>query len=138
MSMPPDWATTPALIQSWQYEQALDQRCDELAAALLDAAGELGWGSGEPLSDAIYRLTTVWRSNHPEPPEQPKEPKRRPISGTLRRQVWDRDEWTCQHCGTHKNLTVDHIMPWSKGGSDDLDNLQTLCGTCNSSKGARV
>jgi 5-methylcytosine-specific restriction endonuclease McrA len=46
------------------------------------------------------------------------------------RAVWDRDGWQCVTCGTHKNLTVDHIIPVSRGGSDDLDNLQT--------KGARV
>ena len=32
-------------------------------------------------------------------------------------------------------LTKDHIMPKSKGGSDELDNLQTLCGPCNFKKG---
>jgi len=54
------------------------------------------------------------------------------------RKVWDRDGWQCVTCGTHKGLTVDHIVPVSKGGSDDLDNLQTMCGSCNSRKGARA
>jgi 5-methylcytosine-specific restriction endonuclease McrA len=54
------------------------------------------------------------------------------------RRVWDRDDWRCVTCGTHKNLTVDHIIPVSKGGTDDLDNLQTMCGPCNSRKGNRT
>ena len=36
-----------------------------------------------------------------------------------------------------RNMTVDHVEPTSKGGRDDIDNLQLLCGACNSKKGAR-
>lgn len=47
------------------------------------------------------------------------------------------DQYRCQECGAVTNLTVDHKTPISKGGTNELDNLQTLCGSCNSRKGAR-
>lgn len=46
----------------------------------------------------------------------------------------------CNGCGTHfqkQHLTVDHIIAQSKGGTDHIDNLQLLCGHCNSVKGDR-
>lgn len=43
----------------------------------------------------------------------------------------------CAICKTTEKLTVDHIIPLSKGGSNDLNNLQILCKSCNSKKGDR-
>ena len=46
----------------------------------------------------------------------------------------------CAGCGQHfqkRNLTIDHYVPKSKGGTDHRSNLQLLCGACNSMKGAR-
>ena len=60
------------------------------------------------------------------------------ISAAVRRAVHERDGWECLHCGSGDDLTLDHIVPWSAGGSDEIDNLQTLCRPCNSRKGARV
>lgn len=40
----------------------------------------------------------------------------------------------CLCCGEIKKLTVDHIVPLSKGGSNDIDNIQPLCQSCNSKK----
>ena len=60
-----------------------------------------------------------------------------PIPESIRWAVWERDNFTCQHCGSRKKLTVDHIYPESKGGEMTMDNAQTLCKSCNSRKGAR-
>ncbi len=55
----------------------------------------------------------------------------------LRWEVFERDDFTCQHCGARRYLSVDHIWPESKGGRLELGNVQTLCRSCNSRKGAR-
>lgn len=60
------------------------------------------------------------------------------IPDALRLEVYTRDGFTCLHCGTDELLSLDHIHPWSLGGGDTLENLQTLCRPCNSRKGARV
>lgn len=42
----------------------------------------------------------------------------------------------CMECGTFKDLTVDHIRPLSRGGTNDPSNLQVLCRRCNAKKGS--
>ncbi len=59
------------------------------------------------------------------------------IPESLKWEVFERDNFTCKHCGTRRFLSVDHIIPKSKGGKTTLDNCQTLCKPCNSRKGAR-
>ena len=53
--------------------------------------------------------------------------------------VFERDGYRCRHCGSgpFSDLTIDHVFPRSRGGSDEAENLQTLCRSCNSKKGAR-
>lgn len=49
-----------------------------------------------------------------------------------------RDGFRCASCrNTSNDLQIDHVVPVSKDGSNDLDNLQLLCRSCNSLKGAR-
>ena len=64
--------------------------------------------------------------------------KKMPIPPELRWEVWERDNFTCQHCGARRFLAVDHVFPESLGGEMTAENLQTLCKSCNSKKGARV
>lgn len=47
------------------------------------------------------------------------------------------DKEQCSICEAKRWLTVDHIMPISKGGNNELSNLQILCKLCNSSKGSK-
>jgi len=42
--------------------------------------------------------------------------------------------WRCAQCGSQENLTIDHVVPMSQGGTDEVENLQFLCRSCNSRK----
>lgn len=48
--------------------------------------------------------------------------------------IFERDGHACRICGATSNLVLDHVIPISRGGSDDPSNLQTLCWSCNSRK----
>ena len=47
-------------------------------------------------------------------------------------------KFKCVLCGMNEDLTIDHIIPVSKGGSDEESNLQLMCKSCNSRKGDRI
>lgn len=65
----------------------------------------------------------------------------RSISPKLRYNIFERDGYRCKVCGLGASdgavLEVDHVIAVSKGGSNDIENLQTLCWACNSGKGNR-
>jgi 5-methylcytosine-specific restriction endonuclease McrA len=62
----------------------------------------------------------------------PRDTHRRKIT---RRAVFARDDWTCQYCGARANLTVDHVIPRSKGGDSTWENIVASCAPCNRRKG---
>ncbi len=55
-----------------------------------------------------------------------------------RREVLRRDSHTCQYCGSGKRLTLDHVIPRSKGGQHTWNNVVAACESCNSKKGDRL
>jgi 5-methylcytosine-specific restriction endonuclease McrA len=65
----------------------------------------------------------------------PRDTHRRKIT---RRAVFARDDWTCQYCGARSNLTVDHVVPRSKGGLSTWDNIVASCAPCNRRKGSAL
>ncbi|WP_411815586.1 HNH endonuclease [Gordonia sp. SND2] len=56
---------------------------------------------------------------------------RAPIPYIVRYTVMRRDRFQCVWCGDADGLEMDHIIPWSAGGPDTLENLRTLCRRCN-------
>ncbi len=67
--------------------------------------------------------------------------KRKPLSKSVRFEVFKRDSFTCQYCGRTAPdviLEVDHIVPVAKGGTDEILNLVTSCRECNRGKSAKT
>ena len=52
--------------------------------------------------------------------------------------VFLRDKLSCQYCGDRKDLTFDHLLPRSKGGETNWDNVVTACSSCNVKKGGKL
>lgn len=67
--------------------------------------------------------------------------QRRLMTKALRKQIMERDHYTCQICGKHMpdevGLQIDHIVPVARGGKTVPSNLRVLCNKCNGRKGAR-
>jgi 5-methylcytosine-specific restriction endonuclease McrA len=55
-----------------------------------------------------------------------------------RKNVLRRDRFRCQYCGSRDSLTIDHVLPKSRGGKDTWENLVAACTPCNNRKGNRT
>ena len=96
----------------------------EKAEVIERADRELHSVNGSMSRPAVIRLVSYVRI--------PRDTHRRKIT---RRAVFARDNWTCQYCGARTQLTVDHVIPRSKGGGSSWDNIVASCAPCNRRKG---
>ncbi|MGC2235772.1 MAG: HNH endonuclease [Pyrinomonadaceae bacterium] len=66
------------------------------------------------------------------------ESQTRHIAQDIKSAVWQRDQGKCVQCGAMSYLEFDHIIPFSKGGANSINNVQLLCRNCNSKKGNKI
>lgn len=108
-----------------------DRRCAGLyrRGRLVNLEGEPRHGSGVALTDDAKYVS--WRKN-----ERNRLKRISPAHHTYEQwvSVLKQHRNRCASCGTSERLTEDHIMPLSKGGSDDISNIQPLCRACNTRK----
>jgi hypothetical protein len=86
------------------------------------------------LAEALDRLLATLDAAPPaERLPRTRSGEREEIVPEVRRGVWLRDGGRCSWCGTSERglMQLDHIVPWSAGGSDRSDNLRVLCAYCN-------
>lgn len=55
-----------------------------------------------------------------------------------KKNIMVRDRFTCAYCGTKHDLTIDHVIPISRGGKQNWENMVTACMTCNQKKADRL
>lgn len=70
--------------------------------------------------------------------EKSESKSRKTLPKKIRQSVFERDHFSCLYCQNTSDLTVDHIVPVSRGGGDEMENLQTLCRVCNARKGTNL
>lgn len=107
--------------------------CDEQA----DLAGDGSFGEefGVCRSCAV-QISEFYLRHHGTSGLDLRPRPRRPIADRIRWRVFQRDHFTCQKCGeTGVPLTIDHIVSLAKGGTEEEGNYQTLCRSCNCTKG---
>jgi 5-methylcytosine-specific restriction endonuclease McrA len=88
--------------------------------------GELHFAGGALPFPSVIRLAYLIR-------------RPRPRVRLTRREIFRRDNYTCQYCGqSSHSLTMDHVIPRFRGGPQTWDNLVSACPTCNRRKGSRT
>jgi 5-methylcytosine-specific restriction endonuclease McrA len=60
------------------------------------------------------------------------------VPSVTRRELLRRDAYRCQYCTSTKQLTIDHVIPRSRGGTHTWDNVVIACETCNHKKGDKL
>lgn len=68
-------------------------------------------------------------------------PKPKTQLRSVRKEVWGKTGGRCAYCGKELNpfiFSVDHLIPLSKGGPDETENMMPACKSCNSSKGTKL
>lgn len=128
---------------------ALEAEADAFARrGTFESALSLHFWMDRPLPADLRRLPMEYRKAGIEgKPTKPYQP-RFPLEGhtprlaerdwwPLRNRVLHEDGFTCNYCGDAANC-VDHIIPLSRGGTNDRENLQAACMPCNSSKSDKL
>lgn len=118
----------------WQWEKVSASRVEAWRDALVERGDAAITRNGYSVFDTEpFDVITVLKRRRFQ-----RWAERQPIPDDVRQAVYLRDGFRCLHCGSPEGLSLDHIYPWSLGGSDDETNLQTLCRPCNSRKGAKI
>ena len=97
--------------------------------------GRYSVGNAEHCEATITALTRMAKRQLLSP--QSDSPSRH-IAQDIKNAVWQRDGGRCVQCSAETYLEFDHIIPFSKGGANTLNNVQLLCRKCNSEKGDKI
>lgn len=94
------------------------------------------FGGGGAL-DEIHRVVEQLQREEREQRGYYEVETRRSLAASVRKRIFERDAYRCVQCGGWDDLTIDHILAVANGGTDEDENLQAMCRSCNSRKGTR-
>ncbi|MEX1248110.1 MAG: HNH endonuclease [Anaerolineales bacterium] len=98
----------------------------EKASMLLNGRGEIHTARAMYPAPSVIRLDRMIK-------------RPRPHVKLNKQEIFRRDDFTCQYCGTRTDeLTLDHVIPRRLGGQHSWENLVTACRSCNHRKGGRM
>lgn len=113
----------------WSYDESIETRD---VFSTIEKLYDLSGGNLSQLSPYEQRRLLGDAGTDGRPPQ------RAPLAESVRHEVWRRDQGQCVQCRSKEKLEYDHIIPYSRGGSDTARNLQLLCEPCNRRKHARI
>jgi hypothetical protein len=123
----------PGTLSQWlpaevrQFYDAQMGTAEKRKAVLNDPAKQAEWESINELMMDAYQ--TYLRQGYRRVPALS-----RYISDLVKEEVFERDGGQCVKCGSTRQLQYDHVIPYSRGGSNTAANIQLLCADCNRAK----
>ncbi len=115
----------------------------KISVAHMGKIGHTSWNKGKKYPAVTGEKNNNWKGGITPYYRVLRVARLRAVGGSHTKQEWDvlkaQYNWTCLCCKkSDVKLTKDHIIPVSKGGSDNIQNIQPLCTSCNSRKNVKI
>ena len=130
------WESSEDSVKLYTYEEV------DNFEEILSTARRLQLFDVDSIHTIRYYLRKCWRDYRDYLDRKRNETRRNACKFTampeVRNYVFTKYGRECLCCGSAEKIALDHVVPITKGGADDVGNLQPLCRSCNSKKGTKI